>query len=191
MGGCFTISEVECSGEYPWHKRESETEDQYLYFTWYLELGPNRKITRIPELYPDGPSLTRLNKISSDYEWVKRASAYDEYQLMERRKKYEKRLDVVREQEFTELEEAFRTSHVLRQRIENDKNSSTYSLLNAWKNWVDAHSKITEDMHNLAGISMVQDDIPRLQAWEQTETRTVTDQEKIQEVTKALRMIKQ
>jgi len=181
----------ELNMSHPWHKRDGESEQEYMYFTWYLELGPERKITRIPELYPDGPSLTRLNKLSSDYEWIKRAGAYDEYQVVQRRKKYEERLDIVRDQEFTELEEAFKTSHVLRERIQNDKNSSTYSLLNAWKNWVDAHSKITEDMHNLAGISMIQEQRPQIQAWEQTETHTVTDQEKIQEVTKALRMIQQ
>ena len=104
---------------------------------------------------------------------------------------FESRLDEIMEQEFDELEDAFHTSHVLRKRIEQDKKSSTYSLLNAWKNWVDAHSKITEDMHNIAGVSMVKDETKRIQAWEQTETKTITDQEKIQEVTKALRMIKQ
>jgi hypothetical protein len=122
---------------------------------------------------------------------VKRASAYDEHQLVQRRERFEERLNKAMDVEFTELEEAFHTSHILRQRIENDKKSSTYSLLNAWKNWVDAHSKITEDMHNIAGVSMVKEEAKQIQAWEQTETRTITDQEKIQEVTKALRMIQQ
>ncbi len=175
----------------PWLKREGESEEQYQYFTWYLELGPHRKIKRVCELYPEGPSLTRLNKLSSDYDWLKRASAYDEHQLVKRREMFEARLDDIMAQEFDELEDAFKTSHVLRERIENDKKSSTYSLLNAWKNWVDAHSKITEDMHNIAGVSMIKEDNRKIQAWEQTETKTITDQEKIQEVTKALRMIKQ
>lgn len=176
----------------PWHKLEGESEERYKWFTWFLELGPDRKITMLPECHVDSPSITRLNKTSSDYDWIRRARAYDEYQVVQHRKRYEERLDHIMDEQFDELEDAFKTSHKLRMRIENDTKSSTYAVLNAWKNWVDAHHKITDEMHTIAGItpdSKIQDNI--IQAWETTETKTITDQDKIQEVTKALRMIQQ
>jgi hypothetical protein len=181
------------SDDHIWHKLDSESEEQYKWFSWYLQLGPKRKITMLPERHVDSPSVTRLNKTSSNYRWIERAKAYDEYQIVKRRELFEERLDSIMADEFDELESAFKTSHILRKRIENDTKSSTYSLLNAWKNWVDAHGKITEEMHQIAGVSLDQNskNASILEAWEKTETQTITDNDKIQEVTKALRMIQQ
>lgn len=174
-----------------WHKSDSESEEQYNWFGLYLELGPDRKITMLPELYGNVvPDITRLNKTSSENDWVSRAKAYDEYQVVKRRKKFEARLDKIMEHEFDELESAYETSHILRERIENDKQSSTYSLLNGWKNWVEAHNKITEEMYRIAGKPKDENASQIVKAIEQTEeTKIMTDADKIAEVTKSLRMI--
>lgn len=174
-----------------WHQRDDETDTCFHYFNLYLDLGAGRRITQMREVYEDMPSITRLNKISSQNDWRLRARAYDDYKLQDRRRRYEARLDKILDEEFEELHDAYKTSHVLRKRIENDTSSSTYSLLNAWKNWVEAHNKISDEMYMIAGKPKEAPRPQELKAFEQTETKKVTEREKIEEVTKALRMIKE
>lgn len=173
-----------------WHRMDDETEVQFKYFCMYLGLGVNRKIVNMPKVYEGCvPSVTRLNKISSEHNWRIRAKAYDDHLIQERRRRYEEKLDRVLDEEFDHLSKAYETSHVLLERIENDTKSSTYSLLNAFRNWSEAHNKITDELYMISGKPKEAPRQSEIKALEATETRKVSDKEKIEEVTKALKMI--
>lgn len=174
----------------PWDKRDSESGDEYELFWLYLEMGAGRKVVDMQRVYPDRvPDIVALNKLSSRNDWRARAIAFDNHELVVRQNKYTERLDGIMENEFSELEDALRTSHDLRLRIQGDTRSSTYSLLNAWKNWVDAHGKITDELHKIAGKPSELKPVPELKAFEHVETKKTSEKDKIEEVTRALRMI--
>lgn len=175
-----------------WDRLDSETDKDYRLFDMYLRLGPDRRIVDMTRAYEGHvPDKTVLNKLSSKHNWKLRATAYDNSMVVSRQAKYRTEVEDLIEQEFGELKEAYQTSHALRERIHQDKNSSTYSLLNAWNNWVNAHSKITDELFKIAGKPQEAQPLPDLQEFTLEETKKTTDREKIEEVTKALRMIKQ
>lgn len=146
------IEDIEPNDEYIWHKQEVESGANYTYFSLFLQMGSKRNLVEMKRRYDnDVPGIVQLRKLSAKFNWRKRATAYDEFRADERRKQFEEDLDEVMHQEFGELREAYSTASMLRKRIENDTSSSTYSLLNAFKNYVEGHNKITQEMHMIVG----------------------------------------
>jgi hypothetical protein len=61
-----------------WDKRDDESDKAYEAFTAYLHLGSDRSLDKVRQKYAKSTSYKRqLQKWSSAYLWVSRASAYD------------------------------------------------------------------------------------------------------------------
>jgi len=81
----------------PWEQWPDETDLSYSYFISYLEIGPGRSLPKVCQKYTKKDSyISQLKKWSSKYDWVERASAYDEKQLLKTLKDKEKEVDKVR-----------------------------------------------------------------------------------------------
>jgi hypothetical protein len=78
----------------PWTKRDDETQRAYEGFCVYRDLGPERSLQEAhDEFYGEGAgNLRYMEGWSSTYDWVDRASAYDQYLEEKRRQEYEKEM---------------------------------------------------------------------------------------------------
>jgi hypothetical protein len=62
-----------------WLKLPEETSRQYAAFCLYRDMGPERSISDVANVWSDSGATSRLNEWSSKYNWVDRASSYDEH----------------------------------------------------------------------------------------------------------------
>lgn len=81
----------------PWERQKSEPISSYSLFNEFIQLGPLRslsklqqKVTNIPKFDPT-PTLDAIKKMSSRWNWIKRAEAYEENKIEEQRGKIESR----------------------------------------------------------------------------------------------------
>lgn len=81
----------------PWEKQKGESTKTYTLFNEYLKLGSMRTLVKVREQvtrddnFLNTPTLSSLTNLSSKWEWVKRAEAYDIYQIEFEREELEAR----------------------------------------------------------------------------------------------------
>lgn len=82
----------------PWDRRDDETSRAYHAFCLYRDMGPQGRSLRAvtEELYGDegesvGSVSSHVERWSSDYAWVDRAAAYDDYMAERVREELEQR----------------------------------------------------------------------------------------------------
>ena len=81
----------------PWEKWPEETDLSYSYFISYLQLGSVRSLSKVVQKHNKKDHYkTQLGKWSSKYDWVERAKAYDEKQLLKILQDHEKVVDRTR-----------------------------------------------------------------------------------------------
>lgn len=69
----------------PWQQLPEETAKAYAAFTAYLGLGIDRSLAKVRESCGEvSVSLRRLEQLSAQHDWVRRAKAYDSDHLLER-----------------------------------------------------------------------------------------------------------
>lgn len=61
-----------------WERQENETAKPFEAFCIYRDLGPGRSLSQVAKSL--GKSDTLMSRWSSEYDWVKRAAAWDEEQ---------------------------------------------------------------------------------------------------------------
>lgn len=63
-----------------WDKREDESSRAYSAFIIYRDMGPQRSLRKTADIYyePGSLNVRVIQKWSSKYDWVKRATAFDE-----------------------------------------------------------------------------------------------------------------
>lgn len=72
----------EDNDEYNYDERiKNETVKAFAYFNTYLELGPNRSLSKVREKHNNDISLHQLKNYSKKYHWVSRANKKDEDDL--------------------------------------------------------------------------------------------------------------
>lgn len=77
--------------ELNYHERiKNETVKAFTYFNTYLELGPNRSLSKVREEHNNDVSLAQLKNYSSKYHWVKRAERKDEDDILRKKEELEK-----------------------------------------------------------------------------------------------------
>lgn len=90
--------------QYSYNERlKNETVKAFTYFNTYLELGPNRSLTKVADAHNNDISLNQLKKYSVKYHWVKRAEQKDlddlkiKKELLEKEQEmyFEKRLEQI------------------------------------------------------------------------------------------------
>lgn len=65
----------------PWNKQPKETAKSFEAFAGYRDLGPQRSIRKLCELWGRKPSYqNQMSVWSSKYKWVERARLFDAYQ---------------------------------------------------------------------------------------------------------------
>jgi hypothetical protein len=75
-----------------WDRQSGETNRAYEALCAYLQLGPRRSLAKAAEVFYDGKSAGKVRHFerwSSQYEWVKRAEAWDEHQRALDAREYE------------------------------------------------------------------------------------------------------
>lgn len=74
-----------------WNKYPDESSLAYKFFVTYLELGPSRSMLKVCQMYTKPESyVSQLKRWSSKYNWITRASDYDEsigISILENRRK--------------------------------------------------------------------------------------------------------
>jgi hypothetical protein len=77
-----------------WTKQDDETQRAYEVFCVYRDMGPSRRLIDAHDaVYGEGAGNIRLlQRWSSQYDWVERAEAYDQYLEAQRRKEYEREM---------------------------------------------------------------------------------------------------
>lgn len=71
----------------PWATRlKNESQKAFTYFNTYVNLGPNRSLSKTRAEHNNDISLNQLKKYSSKYKWVERASQKDEYDVSQKNK---------------------------------------------------------------------------------------------------------
>lgn len=67
----------------PWERQPKESSRVYRYFEVYRDLGPQRSLEKVHQTFAKSSpriSLRRLKTLSTRYNWVERARAWDDYQ---------------------------------------------------------------------------------------------------------------
>lgn len=59
----------------PWERQPREPARAFAYFTQYLRLGPGRTVRRLAQIVDK--TATNLHRIARDWDWDRRASAWD------------------------------------------------------------------------------------------------------------------
>ncbi len=159
---------------YSWNERaKNETQKAFTYFNTYLQLGPNRSLTKTREAHNNDISLQQLKTYSSKYHWVDRATQKDEYDLYIKNKKLQEEQDQYFEKRIEQLSQYHQaTDAVLGQLmidlglVKNPKtgdytpnqrvNSTT--VANSIKNLADANSVTTKLALRFLGLPEVVQD---------------------------------
>lgn len=80
--------------EYNYDERiKNETVKAFAYFNTYLELGPNRSLSKVREKHGDDISLNQLKNYSKKYHWVARANKKDEDDVILQKEKLKEEQD--------------------------------------------------------------------------------------------------
>jgi len=86
-----------------WKRAEYERDKAFLLFTIYRDLGPTRSLEKVRVKYQEDKDETissqMIEKYSRNYDWVKRASAYDDFLDEERLKKNWKAIEEMNERQ--------------------------------------------------------------------------------------------
>lgn len=81
----------------PWEQYPDETATAYHRFSVYLELGPDRSISKVAtELQKGSGYATHLRRWSAKYDWVARSREYDKHIIKKTLKNKEDVLDKAR-----------------------------------------------------------------------------------------------
>lgn len=107
--------------DHPWDKLPDESDTAYHRFSIYLELGTDRSISKVRKKTGKSQGYDRhLYRWSSAYNWVERASAYDQYMIKqslenkgERLKHGQARLIKMMDKALDELDEVLSMGNVL------------------------------------------------------------------------------
>lgn len=139
---------------YPWDRRKKESSKHYDIFIKYVELGMgNRSVDNLLEKHPDIKLKKKtIHNISSKWEWVKRAEAYDEHETLERHKRYEGKLNVILDTEVERLVD--RLKYINENIIELNNNydgSKQTSISHSLAQNVNAHKSTLEELFMITG----------------------------------------
>lgn len=92
-----------------WTRQEGETTRQYVLFTTYRDIGPERTIAKVPEIYQKATSkrvsYDYVAKLSQKHAWIKRAAAYDDYKDELCRQKNEAAIEAMNKRQAQEYQE--------------------------------------------------------------------------------------
>ena len=83
MGGSKAI-DLEPRSLLPWERGVGEPAGAYSKFLGYLSLGPRRTLAQTAEKCRSSPG--RLKQLSSRWQWLRRAIAWDQHQFLKRRR---------------------------------------------------------------------------------------------------------
>jgi hypothetical protein len=62
-----------------WERQHGEPPRAYLWFCEYRDMGVSRSVAKVQEKWGKKISINRLYCLSSKYNWVERAEAYDDH----------------------------------------------------------------------------------------------------------------
>lgn len=92
--------------EYSYKERmKNETVKAFAYFNTYLDLGPNRSMTKVREKHNNDISLIQLKKYSTKYHWVKRAEQKDLDDIELKKQQVEKEQEMYFEKRMEQLDQ--------------------------------------------------------------------------------------
>lgn len=91
---------------YSWMSRmKNETVKAFTYFNTYLNLGPNRTLTKTRAEHDNDISLQQLKVYSTKYHWVDRAAQKDEYDIYIKNKKLKEEQDAYFDKRLQQLDQ--------------------------------------------------------------------------------------
>ena len=94
----------------PWHRWSEESDTAYDRFMAYLKMGTGRSLDKVRQEYGKSTAYKRqLERWSSKYDWIDRATSYDEFLLLKSLQNREKLIDVAHARMLKMLEKALDT----------------------------------------------------------------------------------
>ena len=85
-----------------WERQPGESAKAFHAFTFYRDLGHERSVSKVAQIYRPGRNLRSLmSRWSTKYSWVKRAEAYGDHLDELRRKRNEKEIQVMEKRHIT------------------------------------------------------------------------------------------
>jgi len=78
----------------PWERQPGETNKAYYAFTLYRDMGYKRSLVKVGQKYGGNRNIRALmERWSSQYNWVERVTAYDDYLELQKRLAHEEELE--------------------------------------------------------------------------------------------------
>lgn len=97
---------IDDNEEHSWETRlKNETQKAFTYFNTYVNLGPNRSLNKTRAEHNNDISLIQLKTYSSKYDWVKRASEKDKYDVEQQNKLLKEEQDAYFEKRREQLDQ--------------------------------------------------------------------------------------
>lgn len=174
MGDLKNMASKKKEENYSWSERmKNETQKAFTYFNTYLQLGPNRSLTKTRAAHDNDISIQQLKTYSSKYHWVDRAAQKDEYDLYIKNEKLKEEQDHYFEKRIQQLDQYHQaTDAVLGQLmidlglIKNPKTNdftpnqrvNSTTVANSIKNLADANSVTTKLALRFLGLPEVVQD---------------------------------